>query len=150
MSRSSKAINERAGFTLLEVLIALAVAAVFLGTLSRVLATGSWSESRRAIDQVSAVAVARVAATAVGADGRTVIRNGRIGLFDVTMTVAPLLTEPRPLALAPAFPAPDAGKRPQEPGGGGYLQRIGVVVRSPSGRRLTFETIRLEGTNPQD
>ncbi|MCK9917158.1 hypothetical protein MXD81_49265 [Microbacteriaceae bacterium K1510] len=125
-----------------EVLVALVVAALFLGTLARVFGN-AWFDSRRPMEQVSALAVARmVAAEAQQSDRAVVTREGRIQLFDYVTTIMPLEPEVRISKLAPR-PGGSPNEKPPDNIGTSELQRIVVTVTAPSRRRLTFETIRL-------
>ena len=136
--------RRRAGFMLLEVLVALLVAALFLGVLARVLAS-AWQGNRQPMEQVSALSIARSVASESASDSEAFTSEGRIGRFAYATTVAPLAIEPRESLLAPAPGGLEAmEKRRAGNSGNTELQRMTIEVRAPSGRRLTFETIRLD------
>jgi prepilin-type N-terminal cleavage/methylation domain-containing protein len=134
-----------AGFTLIEVLVAIVVAAMFLDVLARALGA-SWSASRRPMEQVSALAIARAVAANAGAPALP--PEGRIDRFDYETTVGSFAVEPRRSNLAPAPERSGAAAKPpaaRESVAKGELQRVTVTVTAPSGRRLVFETIRVDG-----
>ena len=126
---------------LLEVLVALAVAALVLGALARILATG-WDRSRVPMEQVSALGVALAVATESGQAG-TVARDGHVGRFAYTATVVPLTIEQLPDRLAPPLERLDAADKRPAAGTQGVLQQISIVVRAAN-RSVTLETVRLE------
>ena len=143
MSKSSAADRRRAGFTLLEVLVALVVAALFLEALAHALGA-SWWGARRPMEQVSALAIARAAAAEAGS--RAPNLEGRIKGFSYVTTIEPLTPEQRNAELAPLPPRDDGTPVVTRAGGApsGRLNRIKVVVTAPSGRRLIFETLRFD------
>ena len=144
---------------LLEVLVAIAVAGLMLGVIGRVFAQ-AWSATRAPLDVVSAVTLARVALEPRPDDDALQASMPRG--FAVTRHVEPVVLAVRPNDLAPApqaqSPPPGAiGRGPAAndvmpgvthhppPGGGtGRLQRITVAVRTPTGRRVTLQTLRLD------
>ena len=134
-----------AGFTLIEVLVALVVAAVFLEVLTRAMA-GSWTVSSRPMEQVAALAVARVAASA-RAHGRAEPAAAFMDPFRYETSVEPLIIERRPSKMAPAPESSNAADRSAAAQRGaprGLPQRVRVLVSGPSGRRLIFETITVD------
>ncbi|HEY0330274.1 MAG TPA: hypothetical protein VGC77_14395 [Rhodopseudomonas sp.] len=129
---------------LLDVLVALSVAAVVLGVLSRILAS-SWDRSRVPMDQVSALGVALNVIAESAVPGSPIARDGRIGRFAYTTSIAPLTIEPLPGTLAPPIERPDAvDKRQPAAGPKGVLQQLSIVITAPANRRLAVESIRLE------
>lgn len=137
--------SKDAGFTLIEVLVALVVAAIFLEALTRAMAS-SWTVSRRPMEQVAALAVARVAATARAHD-RAEPAAAFVDPFRYETSVEPLLIERRPTNLPPApenSNAADRSAAAQRGAPRGLPQRIRVLVSGPSGRRLIFETITVD------
>jgi prepilin-type N-terminal cleavage/methylation domain-containing protein len=142
MSRLSAADRRRAGFTLLEVLVALIVAALFLEALTRALGA-SWWAARRPMEQVSALAIARAAAAEAGS--RAPGPEGRIKGFAYVTTIEPLTPEQRSAELAPLPPRDDGTAVTVRTGPPlGRVNRIRVVVTAPSGRRLIFETLKVD------
>jgi prepilin-type N-terminal cleavage/methylation domain-containing protein len=145
MSKFCKGLDRgKAGFTLPEVLVALIIATLFLSTLAQVLGN-AWTASRRPMEQVSALAVARAVAEDAKKDARTLAPHGRIQRFDYVTTIVPFETETRISKLAPKVGGLQDAKQPND-GAANGLQRISVTVTAPSGRRLTFETVRLAAT----
>ena len=142
MSRSSAADQRRAGFTLLEVLVALVVAALFLEALTRALGA-SWWTARRPMEQVSALAIARAAVTEASRSSPSL--EGRIKGFAFVTTIEQLTPEQRSAALAPLPPRDDSSGMPVRTGTLlSRLNRVRVVVTAPSGRRLIFETLKVD------
>jgi len=134
-----------AGFTLIEVLVALVVAAVFLEVLTRAMAN-SWTVSRRPMEQVAALAVARAAAVA-RAHNRAEPAAAFMDPFRYETSIEPLLIERRPANLPPAPENSNAADRSAAVQGSApraLPQRIRVLVSGPSGRRLIFETITVD------
>lgn len=129
--------SRQAGFTLLEVLVALVVAGLALSALASAFQV-AWSGLRAPEEIVSAVAVAQAAAQDGSPDEGVMDRYAyarRLGAVRVVgrrIGIAPAPAEDRPGA------APETVKLDLR------LQRISVVVITPSGRRITFDTVRLE------
>jgi prepilin-type N-terminal cleavage/methylation domain-containing protein len=146
MSRSPRGADRArdAGFTLIEVLVALMVAAMFFEALARGLAM-AWHGTRGPAEIVCALAVARVvtvqAASDVGRGEDAAVREGMVERFRYATTVGPFALVPRPSRLAPPPGNPRASRRRVV--NDNDLQRITVVVAAPSGRRLRFDSVRL-------
>lgn len=153
--------RRRRGFTLVEALVALVVAGLILPALARALG-GAWGAARAPMDVVSAIALARDVAEGapVPADARdrgfSAERGG--GPATVLVLPSPVAAAPRgtgkgaeaadlhpeatPAALRLAIPkglgVPAAGPAPSV-----QLRRVTVAVRTPAGRRLVLETVKL-------
>lgn len=137
-------LHPRAGFMLLEVLVALVVAALFLGLLAQMLA-GAWQGNRIPLERVIALNLARSLAGNLTASRRP-LDDGQIGRFVYMTDSAPLVLEARPSNIAPA---PDGAptERPRaDKTGSASLQRITITVRGPSGRELSFDTVKLDSS----
>jgi prepilin-type N-terminal cleavage/methylation domain-containing protein len=154
----------RAGFSLIEVLVAIVIAALMVVTLSRALTT-AWSGARAPGDVLGAVTVARdiLAGMRAQPNAVPVPGAGRIGpyRYEVTTGPATLDTMGSPFPPAPGDAAsastPQAGAPPpdgQKTGNGQPAGRdagkappiplrIVVVVTAPSGRSVRLETVKL-------
>ena len=142
--RVSRPLHPRAGFMLLEVLVALVVAALFLGLLARMLA-GAWQGNRLPLERVTALNLARSIAGNLNASGRSV-SDGEIGRFVYRTDSAPLVLEARPNNIAPA-PDGTPTERPRaDKRDSASLQRITITIRAPSGRELSFDTVKLDSS----
>lgn len=178
MSTSSKEVKGRAGFGLhgmrgsrhgfglIEALIALVVAGFLLPSLARAFG-GAWTTSRMPMDIVSGISLARNVAEGadVPADAR------RLGFAAQRRTVATTILI-LPSNVAPAPPGtgkddaasklqPDAtpsaiklavpkgfGNPSGEAAPAAVLRRITVVVKTPRGRRMTLDGLRLDDVTP--
>lgn len=135
--------RSRAGFTLLEVLVALAVAGLFLGVLARGFAT-AWGRQHIPVESIWVIALAREVAADVRDSGAAI--SGSVGAFSYTTRIAPLLIEPSTSSLPPA--PPQDHRVPPQPSLQARLQQITVRVIAPSGRRFDYQTIRLALRHP--
>ena len=165
MSSKANDAARRAGFTLVEVLVALVVAGLFLGVLGRAFAD-AWGATRTPQETVSAMMIAR--AVAQGDASGAFPQAGKINGYSFRRSTDPVEIETRPSSLAPA-PAADSAAVASAPGmpvpvdtmpgvsdvgpanagsaavpGPRQLRRIAIVVTAPSGRRASLETIRLD------
>ena len=139
VSRSSEAESRsRAGFTLLEVLVALAVAGLFLSVLARGFVT-AWSRQHVPVEAIWAISLAREVAADVRGSGEAI--SGSIGGFSYTTKIKALPIDAAPSSLPPQ---PPRDRPPQpEPALHAGLQQITVRVTGPSGHRFDYQTIRL-------
>jgi len=136
--------DARAGYVLVEVLVATAVAALIFTALIRSFAT-TWSNSGRVREEAEAVFVGRAVLQAVGA--RTMLRMGSQDGTSGPYAWSVSITEP------PAPIMPDAGKKPAGDNSDDddddgdtnrwTLYRITIAVTAPSGRKTTLDTFRL-------
>ena len=128
-----------AGFALIEVLVAAAVAAVILTVLIRSFGA-TWSGIRTVREEVDAMLVARAVLTALAPRNNVVpgTQNGTAGRYAWTVAVTPSPT-------APPAPQPNAGGEGPEvnPNDTWTLYRVAIAVDAPSGRRTVLETLRL-------
>ena len=119
------------GFVLIEVLVAVAVAAVLLVALLRAFVT-TWSGISMVREEAEAMLVARTLISAVTPrdNAAEVSQQGKIGRYNwaLEVTKAPVAARP---ADADANPFPWT------------LYRVDVVVTAPNGRRTSLETSRL-------
>uniref|UniRef100_Q07N88 Prepilin-type cleavage/methylation-like protein n=1 Tax=Rhodopseudomonas palustris (strain BisA53) TaxID=316055 RepID=Q07N88_RHOP5 len=145
MSKSFPAIAEtRAGFMLMEVLVALAVAAMLFTVVAHVFAN-AWSGSRVPMELVNALNLARHLASEADIGDRGVPRDGNAGRFTYTATKFPLSVTTRATRLAPAPGGVDnLDQLRRAIGEVPYLRRVTIIVRTPSGRSLTYESVVLE------
>jgi prepilin-type N-terminal cleavage/methylation domain-containing protein len=161
MSTSSKEASRRRGFTLVEALVALVVAGLILPSLSRAFG-GAWSASRMPMDVVSAIVLARDVAEGapVPADARergyaAERRSGAVTLLVLPSRIAPaprgtgagesgsdLHPEATPAAIKLAVPK-EAESRPQAAAPDVQLRHVSVTVRTPAGRRVALDTVKL-------
>ncbi len=167
MSTSSKGgspgARRRGGFTLVEALVALVVAGFLVPSLARALG-GAWTATRTPLEVVSAMILARdvlsgdpVPAEARGLGFGVERTGGAVTVLALPADVAPappgtgkddasdLKPEATPAAIRLAAPkgfgAPPPGTAPTA---NLRLQRVSVVVRTPSGRRLGLDGVRLD------
>ena len=161
MSISRKGASRR-GFTLVEALVALVVAGLILPALSRALG-GAWSATRAPMDVVSAIVLARDVAEGapVPADARergyaAERSGGPATLLILPSTVAPaprgsgqgddtsdLHPEATPSAIKLVAPKSTGGPPPGPAPAAVQLRRVSVAVRTPAGRRIALETVKL-------
>ncbi|MGF1456020.1 MAG: prepilin-type N-terminal cleavage/methylation domain-containing protein [Alphaproteobacteria bacterium] len=120
--RSERGRTDRAGFTLLEVLIALAILALGLGALYAALAQSS-RYLRTAVLQTQLEQTAQSVLDGFAFEGGAGAERGRMGSLTWTRSVRPV-----------------AGIRPAS---GLQPVLIEVTVRDEDGRSFTLETIRL-------
>ncbi|RYC32069.1 prepilin-type N-terminal cleavage/methylation domain-containing protein [Lichenibacterium minor] len=162
MSTSSRAgRGSRRGFTLVEALVALVVAGLVLPALARAMG-GAWSATRAPMDVVSAIVLARDVAEggAVPPDARgrgyaAERRDSAATVLVLASDVAPaprdagkgedasdLHPEATPSAIRLAVPkglgGPPPGAAPSV-----QLRRVSVSVRTPAGRRVTLDTVKV-------
>ena len=126
----SRATNR--GFVLIEVLVAVAVAAVLLVALSRAFVS-TWMGISTVREEAETMLIARaLIGTATPRENTTELsQQGDIGRYKWALEVK----------KAPV-PAPAAGAESETPFRW-TLYRAGVVVTAPSGRRTSLETSRL-------
>lgn len=167
MSTSSRAAERRArrrrGFTLVEALVALVVAGLVLPTLARALA-GAWSTARMPLDVVSGITLARdlAAGGTLPPDVRQLGFSADRGTAAATLLVLPSDVAPAPrgtgqdedahdlkpdatpsairIAAPKGFDGPPPDAAPAEVA----LRRVTVSVRTPAGRRLTLDALRID------
>lgn len=152
------------GFTLVEALVALVVAGLVLAVFGRAMA-GAWGSVKAPMDVVSGIVLARSAAfgappdafAAASARGYTVDRSSRpIEVLRGPTRLAPPLVD----SAEPAKPEPKATPSTMqlaEPKGivqtdakapVPELRLVSVVVSTPAGRRLRFDTVRIDDAAP--
>lgn len=162
MSTSSRGSDpRRGGFTLVEALVALVVAGLILPALARAMG-GAWSATRMPMDVLSGIVLARDVAEggAVPADARALGYSAdRVG-GPATVLVLPSRVAPAPRGTGRGQEAADlhpeatpAGFRLAIPKGLGQpaggapppvaLRRVSVTVRTPAGRRIALDTVKL-------
>lgn len=119
------------GFVLIEVLVAVAVAAVLLVTLLRAFVS-TWFGISTVREEAEAMLIARTLITAVTPreNAGELSQQGSIGRYNWALEVRKTAT------------APVAGADSETPFAW-TLYRAGVVVTAPSGRRTSLETSRL-------
>jgi prepilin-type N-terminal cleavage/methylation domain-containing protein len=119
------------GFVLIEVLVAVAVAAVLLVALSRAFVS-TWSGISVVREEAEAMLIARtlIASVTPRENAGELSQQGSIGRYNWALEVK----------KAPMAPA--AGADSETPFAW-TLYRAGVVVTAPSGRRTSLETSRL-------
>ena len=170
MSTSSKGDDPRglggrpwAGFTLVEALVALVVAGFLLPSLARALG-GAWTATRTPLEVVSAMILARdvVSGDPVPAEARGLGFSAERTAGAVTVLVLPSDVAPAPpgtgkddasalkpeatpsairLAVPKGFGAPPPGTAPAA---NLRLRRVSATVRTPSGRRMVLDGVRLD------
>jgi prepilin-type N-terminal cleavage/methylation domain-containing protein len=123
------------GFALIEVLVAVAVAAVLMGVLVRSFAT-TWSGITAVRENAEAMLLARSMLEHDAALRRLVpgVKVGTIGRYAWTMTTAQ--------AQSAATAQSEAGNN-EQPAPVWTLYRVTVVMNAPSGRSTTLETFQL-------
>jgi prepilin-type N-terminal cleavage/methylation domain-containing protein len=124
------------GFVLIEVLVAVAVAAVLLVALLRAFVT-TWFGISTVREEAEAMLIARTLISAVTPreNAGELSQQGSIGRYNWALEV-------RKAAIAPVAGAAVAGADSETPFAW-TLYRAGVVVTAPSGRRTSLETSRL-------
>lgn len=146
----------RAGFTLLEVLVAGAVAVVLLVALLRAFG-GIWSLNTRVREEAEAMVLARAVLEAAGTRGGLSVRSqqGRAGNYEWGVNI-----EEAPVSAPPPLPEVVAARLrlqgtadddddddddEEKPADAGQWQlyRIRVAVVAPSGRRTFLESVKL-------
>jgi hypothetical protein len=142
MSRFCRtATDRRAGFLLLEALVALAIAALVLAVLAQIISSARHA-SRRPMEQMSSLSVARIVANALSSSSLSLAREGQFGRFSYVARTAPVEISTRASRLAPAPSGIENSDKRSGAGPPGRVpQLLTVVVAAPSGRRLVFETI---------
>lgn len=145
MSKSLKAsrLRAKAGFTLFEILVALAVAAVFLPVVSQGFGA-AWSASRRGDETILGLTLARALAADLAANQKISSAAGATQGFRFRIEAAPLRIEKR-ASLLPPPPGPVKPAAPEggpPPGGKLFRVTVTVTVTAPSGRRLQYETVK--------
>jgi prepilin-type N-terminal cleavage/methylation domain-containing protein len=123
--------NSRAGFALIEVLVAVAVAALIMAALMRAF-SDVWGGVTAVRENAEAMLLAQTVLAGVSrsaiAEGE---REGGAGRYRRVMTTTQPPSAPRPPA--------EEGQPPPI----GKLYRIVVVVLAPNGRRTSLETYRI-------
>jgi hypothetical protein len=150
MLKSSKGIEPQAeaGFTLVETLVALAGAAVFLPVLSQGFGM-AWSATHIADDAVSGMTLARALAAGLPENVRMWEKTGVVQGFGFSIAATPLRIETLPSPLPPAPGALAEKLASAAPRGGGSLSDekllcVTIIVTAPSGRRVRYETVKRE------
>lgn len=130
--------KSKAGFALIEVLVAVAVAAVILTALLRAFVT-TWTGINAVREETEAMLIARSLVSTAAPRDNTVEANqrGDIGRYSWSVAVQKAPTVAPPVTDADAETAISW-----------TLFRIVVVVRAPSGRSTSLETLRLSRTAP--
>lgn len=161
--RPSGAVGQ-AGFTLVEALVALVVAGMVLAVFGRAMA-GAWGSVKTPMDVVSGIILAKNAA--LGAPAEAFASAGARG-FTIDRSSAPAEVLRRPSRLAPALvegpqqtpkdkKSTPSGMQLAEPTGivqsaagaqRAELRHVSVVVATPLGRRLRFDTFKLDNVPP--
>jgi prepilin-type N-terminal cleavage/methylation domain-containing protein len=155
-SRPAAPEDPRAGFTLIEVLVASAVAVVMLVALLRAF-SGIWDLGTRVREEAEGMIVARAVLEAAGTREALSVRaqEGRAGAYRWAVAIEQL-----PIAAPPPLPEVVAARRRltatasadededgDEEGGDDaanwQLYRIRVAVVAPSGRRTLLESLKL-------
>jgi hypothetical protein len=136
-------IRPNAGFMLIEVLVALGIALLFIVVFARGFST-AWSRARMPAEMTWALALAREVAADIrnGADPDA----GAISQFSYETDVEPLTIETFDSTLPPA-PRSLSGNpnsAQQKPMRQGNLQSIKVTVTGPSGRKYDYDSIKLD------
>jgi type II secretory pathway pseudopilin PulG len=146
--------GREAGFTLIEVIVAGAVAVVLLVALLRAFAS-IWDLNSRVREDAESMIVARAvletASTRSALSAKSEQGNAGNYGWGVTIAEAPLnIQEVSVPKIKLASPTRTAGededeeeKRDEKAAAKFQLYRIQVVVRAPSGRRTSLETLRL-------
>ena len=153
----------RAGFTLIECLVALVVAGLVLPALARAFA-GAWASTRTPMDVVSGMALAQDVAAGGPVPPEARGRNFAVERRTVPATVLVLPSDVAPaprgtgkgadagefhpeatpsafkLALPEGLGGPGAGATPAAVA----LRRVAVTVRTPAGRRLPLDALSLD------
>ncbi len=127
--------HRSAGFALIEVLVAAAVAAVILTLLLRSFVT-TWSGINIVREEVDSMLVARAVLTALAPRNNLSpgMQNGVTGRYSWTVSVS----------KSPTAPATNAAAvEPANSNDNWTLYRIAIAVDAPSGRRMILETLRL-------
>jgi type II secretory pathway pseudopilin PulG len=150
----------RAGFTLLEVLVAGTVAVILLVALLRAFG-GIWSLNTRVREEAEAMVLARAVLEAAGTRGGLSVRSqqGRAGNYEWGVNI-----EEAPVSAPPPLPEVVAARLrlqgtadnddddkdddkddEEKPADAGQWQlyRIRVAVVAPSGRRTFLESVKL-------
>jgi general secretion pathway protein I len=169
MSSMCRAGRARAGFSLVEALVALAIAAALTAVLTRLIVTTRAGAARVGeLTEMAALGdtlMARVASSQGLRPGRT---GGRRGTFAWYIDIAPVpftalarrISEKRPSAPVAAEQASGPAKAAAAFGGGDprpslpsqakwAAYRVAVVVQAPSGRTYAVDTIRI-GPPPEN
>lgn len=175
MSKSCKVNRTAAGFTLVETLIALAVAAIFLSVIVPGF-SNVWTTLGITGDTTRSMAIARNLASRWRDGARELDASGEVQGFAYRFVTAPLTLQQKDANLPPAPPpqsgttgagAPGQGAAAQQnqasgssgpptPGGSaaaplkGKLLRFAILVTAPSGRTLRYETAKFEIEKPDE
>ena len=136
-----------AGFALLEVLVAVAVAAVLMTALMKAFAT-TWSGIATVRQEVEAMLVARAVLSATGSRGNLAdtTQDGVIGTYKWALTVEQVPTPGIfPTGSNAAAAANSANAENPSPW---KLYRILIVITALNGRRSNLDTFRLGRQTP--
>lgn len=154
---------DRAGFTLIETLVALIVAGLFFAAFARALA-GAWFATRTPMDVMSALLLARNAALEAPAGA---FKDGVGRGFSVSRSSLPVDLLVEDAHLAPALQ--DAARRQSEPHSTPagmqlaepkalmaaanarpqlVLRRVSIIVRTPRGRRIRLDSLTVKDAEP--
>ena len=152
--------GRRAGFTLIEALVALAVAGLFLPVFAQAMFS-AWRGTKAPMDVVSAVVYARAAALDAAPE---TFRDAQERGYSIARKSGPVDVVVGPSGLAPS-PAGIADAEPTEPRSTPAtmllaepkalitaaaarpklaLHAVAIVIGTPAGRRLRFDTVRLD------
>jgi len=140
------------GFVLLEVLVAVGVAAIIMAALLRSFST-TWAGIHAVREEAESMLVARALLSDGAATARIVpgTQSGTIGRYAWSLTAVALPVAPPPQPAQPAQPAQDPQQAQQQAGGADQqpqpnpfaLYRIDLVITTPSGRSKSLETYRI-------
>jgi prepilin-type N-terminal cleavage/methylation domain-containing protein len=141
MSSPPAAVDRKrtAGFALIEVLVAVAVAAVILTALLRAFVT-TWTGINAVREETEAMLIARALVSTAAPRDNTVEANQRGDMGRYSWSIA---VQKAPTVAPPVDADADAATAITW-----TLFRIVVVVRAPSGRSTSLETLRLSRTAP--
>ncbi len=100
--QSGRSDRPQAGFALVEAMVALIIAGLFLAALGRVFAS-AWSVTPRPQETLTSVALARAV---VAGSGAAFTGSGEAGTYRFRRSTGPIVFIEHPSGLAPAPPAP--------------------------------------------
>lgn len=121
--------------------MAIVVAGLFLSALAHAFQTAR-SAMKTPAEIVSAVSVAQSVALAGAADSTP--DGGRIGRFAYERRIGPVEIVGRRADIAPSPVVDNAQRGAASDKLDLSLRRISIAVTAPSGRRIVFETVRLD------
>ena len=150
--------SRRAGFMLVETLVALVIAGLFLSVFARAMAD-SWRATRAPMDVVTAIVLARAAAIEAPQEAfRQAERQGyrfQRSSRSLDVTVEPSGLAPSPAALDEPPPEPHSTPAAMQLADPAalvaafakpklVLRTVSVVVATPLGRRVRFDSIKAD------